>query len=175
MRHRDIEIVLGVLPLSHALGLIVSHGTIYLRDRLILHTKFDMKAALMSIQMFRINRLYLVPPVLAALVGNPFLFKAFDLSSVDTVFVGAGILSVELHGKTKAVQPHWNLINGYGNPQIAYHPRDKTRLLTEYVLRPYGKLYGCSPDKLQRAWPGSSRYTATFVSGPPSSRGRERG
>ncbi|ETS86314.1 hypothetical protein PFICI_00142 [Pestalotiopsis fici W106-1] len=114
IRHRDVEIVLGVLPLSHVQGVIASHGTVYLRDRLILHTTFDMKAAMMSIQTYRINRLYLVPSVLAALVGNQFLFKIFDLSSVDTVYVGAGSLSSELYAKTKAVQPNWNLVNGYG-------------------------------------------------------------
>jgi acyl-CoA synthetase (AMP-forming)/AMP-acid ligase II len=52
--------------------------------------------------------------VLAALIGNQFLFKVFDLSSVDSVYVGAGTVSGELHTKTKAAQPNWNLVTGYG-------------------------------------------------------------
>jgi acyl-CoA synthetase (AMP-forming)/AMP-acid ligase II len=53
--------------------------------------------------------------VLAALIGNPFLFKVFDLSSVDSIYVGAGGVSADLHAKTKAVQPDWNIVTGYGN------------------------------------------------------------
>jgi acyl-CoA synthetase (AMP-forming)/AMP-acid ligase II len=60
VRHRDVEVVLGVLPLSHVQGIVASHGSIYVRDRFILHTKFDMKEAMASIQGHRINRLYLV-------------------------------------------------------------------------------------------------------------------
>lgn len=54
--------------------------------------------------------------MLAALIGNPFLFKVFDLSSVDKIYVGAGILSSDLYTKVKAAQPGWNIVIGYGNP-----------------------------------------------------------
>jgi acyl-CoA synthetase (AMP-forming)/AMP-acid ligase II len=60
VRRRDVDIVLGVTPLSHVQGIGASHASIYLRDRLILHSKFDMKEAMASIQTHRINRLYLV-------------------------------------------------------------------------------------------------------------------
>ncbi|KAH6649109.1 putative amp dependent CoA ligase [Truncatella angustata] len=113
-RHRDVEVVLGVLPMSHVQGIVASHTSIYVRDHFILHTKFDMKETLASIQTHRINRLYLVPSVLSTLIGNPFLFKAFDLSSVDTIYVGAGSVTAELYAKTKAVQPGWNMVTGYG-------------------------------------------------------------
>jgi acyl-CoA synthetase (AMP-forming)/AMP-acid ligase II len=53
--------------------------------------------------------------VLAALIGNPFLFKVFDLSSVDKIYVGAGILSNDLYAKVKEAQPSWNITIGYGN------------------------------------------------------------
>jgi len=56
----DREIVLGVLPLSHVQGVVASHSSVYLRDRIVMHTKFDMQAALGSIQTHKINRLYLV-------------------------------------------------------------------------------------------------------------------
>ncbi|KAK3936082.1 hypothetical protein QBC46DRAFT_420408, partial [Diplogelasinospora grovesii] len=114
VRHRDVEVVLGVTPLSHVQGIGASHASIYMRGRFILHSKFDMKEAMASIQTHRINRLYLVPSVLAALIGNPFLFKVFDLSSVESVYVGAGTVSGELHAKTNAAQPNWNLVTGYG-------------------------------------------------------------
>ena len=56
----DREIVLGVLPLSHVQGVVASHSSVYLRDRIVMHSKFDMQAALGSIQTHKINRLYLV-------------------------------------------------------------------------------------------------------------------
>lgn len=55
-----------------------------------------------------------MPSVLAALIGNPFLFKAFDLSSIHNIYVGAGSVTPELYAKIKAVQPGWNLVTGYG-------------------------------------------------------------
>lgn len=108
------EVVLGILPFSHVQGIIATLTHIYLCDQLIVHPTFDMKAALMSIQTHRINRLYVVPAILAALVGNPFLFKAFDLSSVDKVYVGAGSLGHDLYNKVKVAQPTWKITIGYG-------------------------------------------------------------
>ncbi|KAK5657867.1 hypothetical protein OQA88_2415 [Cercophora sp. LCS_1] len=114
LSRKDWEIVLGILPLSHVQGIVSSHTSVYLRDRIIMHTKFDMQAALGSVQTHRINRLYLVPSVLAALIGNPFLFKAFNLSSIKSVYVGAGNVTPELRAKVLAAQPGWNIVTGYG-------------------------------------------------------------
>ncbi|RDW86487.1 uncharacterized protein DSM5745_03129 [Aspergillus mulundensis] len=108
------EVALGCLPFSHVQGLVAALSHIYLRDELIVHPTFDMKAVLMSIQVHRINRLYVVPAILAALVANPFLFKAFDLSSVDKVLVGAGALAHGLYTRVKAAQPGWAITVGYG-------------------------------------------------------------
>ncbi|KAI5468183.1 putative AMP dependent ligase/synthetase [Mariannaea sp. PMI_226] len=113
-RDQDMKVTLGILPFSHVQGVVSSHSSIYIRDRLVLHATFDMQAALESVQTHRINRLYLVPSVLAALISNPFLFKVFDLSSVDEIYVGASILSVDLYAQVKAVQPNWNIVVGYG-------------------------------------------------------------
>ena len=60
LSRKDWEIVLGVLPLSHVQGVVASHSSVYLRDRIVMHTKFNMQAALGSIQTHKINRLYLV-------------------------------------------------------------------------------------------------------------------
>jgi len=56
---------------------------------------------------------------LAALIANPFLFKAFDLSSIRSVYVGAGSVTPELRAKVKAAQPGWNIITGYGKFPIS--------------------------------------------------------
>ena len=60
--------------------------------------------------------------MLAALIANPFLFKAFDLSSIRSVYVGAGSVTPELRAKVEAAQPGWNIITGYGKLQCS-HPR----------------------------------------------------
>ncbi|KAM0343555.1 hypothetical protein ACHAPU_008450 [Fusarium lateritium] len=113
-RHQDRLVTLGILPFSHVQGVVSSHTSVYARDRLVLHAKFDMQAALTSVQTHRINRLYLIPSVLAALISNPFLFKVFDLSSVTEIYVGASMLSADLHARVKTAQPSWNIIIGYG-------------------------------------------------------------
>ncbi|KAL4874713.1 hypothetical protein BJY04DRAFT_203322 [Aspergillus karnatakaensis] len=113
------EVALGVLPFSHVQGLVAALCHIYLRDQLIVHPTFDMKAVLLSVQIHKINRLYAVPPILAALVANPFLFKAFDLSSVDKVYVGGGALTEFLYNKIKSVQPGWQITVGYGLTESA--------------------------------------------------------
>ena len=74
--------------------------------------------------------------MLAALIGNPFLFKVFDLSSVDKIYVGAGILSTDLYAKVKEAQPSWNIIIGYGNQGSLAYPSDKQGADQEYFSRP---------------------------------------
>jgi acyl-CoA synthetase (AMP-forming)/AMP-acid ligase II len=54
------DVTLGVLPLSHAYGLLVQHFVTFRGDCIILHPKFDMQLALKSVQQYRIARLYLV-------------------------------------------------------------------------------------------------------------------
>jgi len=76
LSRKDSEIVLGVLPLSHVQGVVASHSSVYLRDRIVMHTKFDMQAALGSIQTHKINRLYLVIALLL-----------FFLSSLSSMFL----------------------------------------------------------------------------------------
>ncbi|KAK8110189.1 AMP dependent ligase/synthetase [Apiospora kogelbergensis] len=152
-RRRDTEVVLGVMPLSHVQGIVSSHTSVYMRDRFILHTKFDMTQAMKSIQVHRINRLYLVPSVLAAMIGNPFLFKLFDLSSVDTLYIGAGNVSPELHAKTKALQPGWSIVTGYGMTECPAAIAMSSP--HEYVPGAVGVLLASYQARLVRAADGS--------------------
>jgi len=59
-RKQDHLVTLGILPFSHVQGVVSSHTSVFLRDKLVVHSKFDMQAALASVQTHRINRLYLV-------------------------------------------------------------------------------------------------------------------
>ncbi|OJK01764.1 hypothetical protein ASPACDRAFT_42028 [Aspergillus aculeatus ATCC 16872] len=113
------QTTLGILPLSHAYGLIVLQTSMCRRDTTILHARFDMPAALRSIQQYRIERLYLVPAIVAALVNNPILFKLADLSSVQTVVCGSAPLSADMMGAMKRVRHDWDLLPGYGLTEAA--------------------------------------------------------
>ncbi|KAJ5618100.1 AMP dependent ligase/synthetase [Penicillium hordei] len=113
------QVALGVLPLSHAYGLILLHTLICRRDTTILHASFDMQAALRTIQQYRIERLYLVPAILVALVNNPILFEMVDLSSVHTVVCGSAPLSADMMRAMKQIRPDWDLLPGYGLTEAA--------------------------------------------------------
>src|ERR1700748_910301 len=59
------ENCLGLLPMSHIYSLVViCHVSPYRGDGVIVLPKFDMQLYLSSIQNFKINSLYLVPPII---------------------------------------------------------------------------------------------------------------
>ncbi|KAH9212619.1 hypothetical protein DL95DRAFT_303838 [Leptodontidium sp. 2 PMI_412] len=108
------EVALGVLPLSHGFGLVLTHSEIFRGNTTILHTNFNMQLMLKSVQDYGIERLYLVPPVVAALANNPILFKIFNLSSIREIIMGAAACSDSLSKKIYALQPSWKILAGYG-------------------------------------------------------------
>ncbi|KAF5687020.1 putative phenylacetyl ligase [Fusarium denticulatum] len=112
--YKHPEIGLAVLPLNHGYGLVTTHAMFVRGDSAVLHPNFNMQLVLKSIQEHRISRLYLVPPVIAALAANQVLFEIFDLSSVQDVVLGAAACSDSVTKKMKALMPSWSLLVGYG-------------------------------------------------------------
>ncbi|KAF4961414.1 hypothetical protein FGADI_268 [Fusarium gaditjirri] len=112
--YKHQHIALAVLPLNHGYGLVTTHAMFIRGDSSVLHPNFNMQLVLKSIQEHRISRLYLVPPVIAALAVNPVLFEIFDLSSVQDVVLGAAACSDSVTKKMKALMPSWSLLVGYG-------------------------------------------------------------
>lgn len=55
-----------------------------------------------------------VPPILAALVANPFLLDLYDLSSVKASVTGAAALEKHLAEKLQTLQPSWQIIHAWG-------------------------------------------------------------
>ncbi|KAL6232847.1 hypothetical protein BDW75DRAFT_242605 [Aspergillus navahoensis] len=122
------EVALGFLPLSHSYGLILAHLTAWRGATYVLHARFDMQAALASIEKYRIERLYLVPPIISALVNNPFL-ELCDTSSVTSVVTGSGPFGPRLAAALSRVRPSWQVLPGYGLTETAViisttHPND---------------------------------------------------
>lgn len=109
------DVALGLLPQSHIYGLIViCHSSTYRGDRVVVLPKFDLQHYLNSIQKYKINTLYIVPPIVIAMVKNPQLLSKFDLSSVKQIFTGAAPLGKETAEELAKAYPDWLVRQGYG-------------------------------------------------------------
>lgn len=111
--HRDIA--LGLLPQSHIYGLIViAHVSMYRGDSVVILPRFDLVQYLSSIQTYKITTLYLVPPIIIAMVKNKQLCSTYNLSSVRMIFTGAAPLGEETATELNKQYPSWALRQGYG-------------------------------------------------------------
>ncbi|KAJ1961343.1 hypothetical protein IWQ62_003900 [Dispira parvispora] len=88
--------LVGVLPFYHIYGLsLLVHSPLVQGYSVIVHRKFQMEKFLASIQKYRINYAYLVPPIMLRLAKDP-LVDDYDLSSLRGVASGAAPLSSTL-------------------------------------------------------------------------------
>ncbi|KAF6819023.1 AMP-binding enzyme [Colletotrichum musicola] len=112
-RHRDIG--LGLLPQSHIYSLIIiCHASTYRGDSVIVLPRFDLMTYLRTIERFKINTLYLVPPIVISMINNLGAMQRFDLGSVNRVWVGAAPLGLEATNALLASYPEWKITLGYG-------------------------------------------------------------
>lgn len=109
------EAALGLLPQSHIYGLIViCHCSTYLGDSVIVLPKFEINSYLNSIQKYKINTLYIVPPIIINMVKQKDLCAKYDLSSVKAIFTGAAPLGAETAEDLSKQYPAWRIRQGYG-------------------------------------------------------------
>ncbi|KIX10217.1 uncharacterized protein Z518_01298 [Rhinocladiella mackenziei CBS 650.93] len=109
------DVALGLLPQSHIYALIVvCHSSTYRGDRVVILPKFDIQNYLNSIQTYKVNTLYIVPPIIIAMVKNKQILDKFDLSSVKTIFTGAAPLGKETAEELSSQYPTWTVRQGYG-------------------------------------------------------------
>ncbi|KAJ5654821.1 AMP dependent ligase/synthetase [Penicillium lividum] len=113
-REAGSEVALGFLPFNHIYGLWTAHVLMYLGDCVIIHRGFNFMEIMTSIVKYRINTLYLVPPIINALSRNASTLNHFDLSSVRSIVSGGGPLNKEAFGKMQAVLPHVRILSGWG-------------------------------------------------------------
>ncbi|KAF2688388.1 acetyl-CoA synthetase-like protein [Lentithecium fluviatile CBS 122367] len=109
------ENALGLLPMSHIYGLVViCHASVYRGDGVIVLPKFEFAQTLESIQKFKINSLYLVPPIIILMAKNKPVLDKYDLSSVWSLFTGAAPLGSETAEDLQKFFPSWKIRQGYG-------------------------------------------------------------
>jgi acyl-CoA synthetase (AMP-forming)/AMP-acid ligase II len=90
------ERVVAALPFFHIYGLVVIMNlTLYTGGTVVTMPRFELREFLRVIQDYRVARLFVVPPIVLALVKHP-LVDEFDLSSVKIVNSGAAPLSAEM-------------------------------------------------------------------------------
>ena len=110
-----LDVALGLLPQSHIYALVViCHCGIYRGDNTIVLPKFDLQHYLTAIQNYKINTLYIVPPIIIAMTKNPQVLKKFDLTCVKTIFTGAAPLGAETADDLQKQYPDWGIRQGYG-------------------------------------------------------------
>ncbi|KAI1001791.1 Acyl-CoA ligase [Podosphaera aphanis] len=109
------EVALGLLPLSHIYGLVViAKSSTWRGDGLVILPKFELELLLKSIQNFKIETLYLVPPIIIQLTKNPELCGKYDISTVRTIYSGAAPLGAESARELQKAYPSWLIRQGYG-------------------------------------------------------------
>lgn len=109
------EVALGLLPQSHIYGLIViCHESTYMGDSVVVLPKFDLSQYLNSIQQYKINTLYIVPPIIINMVKQREACSKYDLSSVKAIFTGAAPLGQETAEDLAKQYPSWKIRQGYG-------------------------------------------------------------
>ncbi|KAF2728759.1 phenylacetyl-CoA ligase-like protein [Polyplosphaeria fusca] len=110
-----IENALGLLPMSHIYGLVViCHASVYRGDGVVVLPKFEFATTLQAIESYKINSLYLVPPIIILMTKNKDTLAKYDLSSVWSIFTGAAPLGQETAEDLQNIFPSWKIRQGYG-------------------------------------------------------------
>ncbi|MFG2727836.1 AMP-binding protein [Streptomyces canus] len=105
--------VLAVLPLFHIYGITaIMNCSLYKRARIVTMPRFDLTKFLTAIDEYRIDYLYIAPPLALALVTSP-LVDQYDLSSLQVVMSGAAPLNRGL-AQALAKRLDTTVVQGYG-------------------------------------------------------------
>ncbi|KAF0555170.1 acetyl-CoA synthetase-like protein [Gigaspora margarita] len=88
--------IMGILPFFHIYALTaILHAPLIHGATVVVLSSFSIKTFCESIQTYKINHIYAVPPIILRLINDP-LVQQFDLSSVNLVISAAAPLSDEL-------------------------------------------------------------------------------
>lgn len=110
--------ILAVLPFFHIYGMtcMMNQG-LYKRATVITMPRFDLAEFLRVISEYRIQRVYIAPPVAIALAKHP-MVDDYDLSCIDVIFSGAAPLDAEL-GHAMGKRLGCTVLQGYGMTELS--------------------------------------------------------
>ncbi|KAL7962783.1 hypothetical protein V8C34DRAFT_301207 [Trichoderma compactum] len=109
------ESLLAVLPMSHSYALIVTgHSGVYRGYNAVVLPGFDLVGVLEAVQKHSIETLWMVPPMIVALIKNSAITARYNLEHVKTTVVGASNLTKEVNEQFARLFPNCQLIQGYG-------------------------------------------------------------
>ncbi|KAL2757754.1 hypothetical protein ACRALDRAFT_2097219 [Sodiomyces alcalophilus JCM 7366] len=111
----DTQAVIGFLPFSHIYGLVViAYGNTFRGDEVIVLPKYELQVFLEAVQKYKIEQLYVVPPIIIQLLRNEELCRKYDLSAVRCLYTGAAPLGAETVDEVKRQYPKWRVGQAYG-------------------------------------------------------------
>ncbi|KAM0543291.1 hypothetical protein ACHAPJ_012375 [Fusarium lateritium] len=114
------QVTLGLLPLSHIYGLVMTgHLAAYRGDGVIVQIAYNLKKLLTAIQNYKIEKISVVPPILIQILASQDQCQRFDLSSIRHVHTGAAPLGSETISNLLKIYPRWKIIQGFGMTETA--------------------------------------------------------
>ncbi|XP_063391516.1 uncharacterized protein LOC134677026 [Cydia fagiglandana] len=110
-------IYLMITPWFHTMGLMGSLLYLASGRNMVYLPKFEIEVYLKCIEKYKVTRLYVVPPVLVAIVKYP---NKYNLSTVDLIYSGAAPLTKETADAVKEKFPNVkSVLQGYGMTETA--------------------------------------------------------
>ncbi|KAK9691171.1 hypothetical protein RND81_09G180900 [Saponaria officinalis] len=107
-------VFLCVIPMFHVFGLsVIIYSQLQKGNAVVTMAKFDFEMMLKAIEKYRITHLWVVPPIILALVKHSSVNK-FDLSSLKQIGSGAAPLGKEIMSECSKKLPHVLIMQGYG-------------------------------------------------------------
>ena len=110
--------ILAVLPFFHIYGMtVMMNQGLHRRSTVVTMPRFDLPEFLRIISEYKVNRVYIAPPVAVALAKHP-IVDQYDLSCIDVIFSGAAPLDAEL-GHAVAKRLGCTVLQGYGMTELS--------------------------------------------------------
>ncbi|MFX6572346.1 4-coumarate--CoA ligase family protein, partial [Acinetobacter baumannii] len=111
----DKNVFLCFLPLFHNYGFsAILYAQLQRGNTVVVMEKYEMKKMLRAIERYKVTHLYIVPPVVLALVREPDAVGNYDISSLKEIVSGAAPLEKELMEECAMIFPKTAILQAYG-------------------------------------------------------------
>ncbi|KAF4975016.1 hypothetical protein FDECE_18611, partial [Fusarium decemcellulare] len=119
----DSQALLGLLPFSHAYGLVVmAHVAPYRGDEVVVLPRYKLETLLATVERFRIEQINIAPPILVQMVSSHDKCKKYDLDSIRFIYTGGAPLASETMKALSSQYPKWHIGQIYGKARVDLCP-----------------------------------------------------